>query len=180
MSDTKIESTFADGLEADLDDVLKTDPEVFVPRPMPQTDAAIAGIAHQLKHDAGPFPGADHPRQTSWEAGQKRRAQQMTAPVEEKLGPAVGQPRGDLEAFMSAGENMLLIQQEKISKLRSAYEIERAVLADNYRSKIEALQREGAEALRNMDIGHEAQMFEANKLVDVILAMRDVSRITRQ
>ena len=90
--------------------------------------------------------------------------------------PALPKQATDLELFMHSGEKMLELQRVKISAARTRYDIERTRITDDYRTQLEAIEHEGREKLRQLDIAHERELEEAEHLVDVLTTMRDVKR----
>lgn len=147
---------------AELQNALRSgvDEAVAASRPMTAADKPFVPMAA--------FP----PRQPPF--SQSRAA--ITAAAPPATPPATVPARSDLEAFMTSGEKMLELQRSKISTARSRYELERARMVDDYRTRIEALEHEGGESLRQLDIAHEKELGEAEHLIEVLTAMRDIKR----
>lgn len=85
----------------------------------------------------------------------------------------------DLERFLATGEKLFAKQRQKINSLISRYGRERLSLADSYRIRIEEaehalaeLEREGVQALRELDKRHDGDMAAARRIMDSLTAMR--------
>lgn len=86
--------------------------------------------------------------------------------------PAAVAGATEIERFLASGTKMLVAQRKKILGLESAYELERVKLVDGYRVRLRDLEDEAGDAVRALDLKHEADLKEATRILDALIAMR--------
>jgi hypothetical protein len=79
----------------------------------------------------------------------------------------------EIERFMTSSVSMWRKQRDKIAEMQIAYEADRFRVAESYKRKLQALNNEAEDAVRDIDRAHEAKLAEAKRMLDALAALRD-------
>lgn len=78
----------------------------------------------------------------------------------------------DVGRFLATAERMLISLRNAVADAESAYVVNRAKLADGYRRRINELENEAEDAMRQLETQHRDDMAKRKRMMDALLAMR--------
>lgn len=79
----------------------------------------------------------------------------------------------EIERFLTSSTSMWRKQRDKIAEMQIAYEADRFRVAESYKRKLQAINSEAEDALRDIDRAHEAKLAEGKRMLDALAALRD-------